>query len=51
MASLLRDQHWLPLVQEVAKQIVAHEPDKVLALTRRWLQQPGGDTAIRFFQS
>jgi ATP-dependent DNA helicase RecG len=51
IASLLRDQHWLPEVQEVAKAIVAHEPKKALALTRRWLQQPGGDTAIRFFQS
>lgn len=51
IASLLRDQQWLPLVQEVAKQIVANEPDKAAALTRRWLQQPGGDTAIRFFQS
>lgn len=51
LASLLRDQHWLPRVQEVAKQIVANEPEKALALTQRWLQQPGGDSAIRFFQS
>jgi ATP-dependent DNA helicase RecG len=51
VASLLRDQHWLPAVQEAARAIVAQYPERVELLTRRWLQQAGGDTATRFFQS
>lgn len=51
IANLLRDQHWLPDVQQAARTIVEHHPDKVPHLTRRWLQQPDGDTATRFFQS
>ncbi|MEZ5478202.1 MAG: hypothetical protein R3E95_12175 [Thiolinea sp.] len=51
IASLLRDQHLLPAVQEAAREVVAHHPERAEQLTRRWLQQPGGDTATRFFQS
>ncbi|PID50680.1 MAG: ATP-dependent DNA helicase RecG [Proteobacteria bacterium] len=51
IANLLRDQHLLPAVQQAAREIVEHYPERVTALTRRWLQQPDGDTATRFFQS
>ncbi len=51
IASLLRDQHLLPAVQTAARDVVTHYPERVPALTRRWLQQPDGDTATRFFQS
>lgn len=51
IASLLRDQHWLPAVQEAAREVVANYPERVKLLTRRWLQQADGDTATRFFQS
>lgn len=51
IASLLRDQHLLPAVQVAAREIVAKYPQRVELLTRRWLQQPDGDTATRFFQS
>jgi ATP-dependent DNA helicase RecG len=51
VASLLRDQHWLPAVQTAAREIVAHYPERVAALTQRWLQQPDGETATQFFQS
>jgi ATP-dependent DNA helicase RecG len=51
VASLLRDQHWLPAVQTAAREIVAHYPERVEALTQRWLQQPDGETATQFFQS
>ncbi len=51
IASLLRDQHWLPAVQHAAREVVEHYADRVPDLTRRWLQQPGGETALRFFQS
>ncbi|EIJ36132.1 ATP-dependent DNA helicase RecG [Thiothrix nivea] len=51
IASLLRDQHLLPAVQVAAREIVANYPERVKLLTKRWLQQPDGDTATRFFQS
>ncbi len=51
IADLLRDQHLLPDVQQAAREIVAHYPERVTQLTQRWLQQPDGDTATRFFQS
>lgn len=51
IASLLRDQHLLPAVQEAAREIVVKHPERAAALTQRWLQQPDGDTATRFFQS
>lgn len=51
VASLIRDQHWLPAVQAAAREIVAHYPERVPLLTRRWLQQADGATATRFFQS
>ncbi len=51
VANLLRDQHWLPAVQAAARDIVANYPERVEALTRRWLQQPDGETATQFFQS
>ena len=51
VASLLRDQHWLPAVQAAARDVVAHYPERVAALTQRWLQQPDGETATQFFQS
>lgn len=51
IASLLRDQHLLPAVQAVARDVVAQYPERVEALTQRWLQQPDGETATQFFQS
>lgn len=51
IANLLRDQHLLPAVQAAAREIVAKYPERVELLTQRWLQQPDGDTATRFFQS
>ena len=51
IASLLRDQHWLPAVQMAAREVVAKYPERVEALTQRWLQQPDGETATQFFQS
>ncbi|MEB4590899.1 ATP-dependent DNA helicase RecG [Candidatus Thiothrix sp. Deng01] len=51
IASLLRDQHWLPAVQVAAREVVANYPERVGLLTRRWLQQENGATATRFFQS
>ncbi|WP_020395503.1 ATP-dependent DNA helicase RecG [Thiolinea disciformis] len=51
IADLLRDQHLLPEVQKAAQYLVERHPDRIPALTRRWLQQPNGDTATRFFQS
>ncbi len=51
IASLLRDQHLLPAVQIAAREIVARHPEQIELLTRRWLQQAGGDTATCFFQS
>lgn len=51
IASLLRDQHLLPAVQTAAREVVAHYPERVEALTQRWLQQPDGETATQFFQS
>ncbi len=51
IASLLRDQHLLPAVQTAAREIVAQYPERVAALTQRWLQQPDGETATQFFQS
>ncbi len=51
VANLMRDQHLLPDVQLVARNIVEHYPERVKPLTQRWLQQPDGDTATRFFQS
>lgn len=51
IASLLRDQHWLPAVQTAAREIVAQHPERVALLTERWLQRVGEDTATRFFQS
>ncbi len=51
VANLMRDQHLLPDVQLVARDIVEHYPERVKPLTQRWLQQPDGDTATRFFQS
>jgi ATP-dependent DNA helicase RecG len=48
---LLRDQHWLPAVQMAAREVVAKYPERVEALTQRWLQQPDGETATQFFQS
>lgn len=51
IASLLRDQHWLPAVQAAAREVVAKYPERVELLTRRWLQQEDGETATRFFQS
>ncbi len=51
IASLLRDQHLLPAVQTAARDVVAHYPERVEALTQRWLQQPDGETATQFFQS
>lgn len=51
IASLLRDQHLLPAVQAAAREVVAKYPERVEALTHRWLQQPDGETATQFFQS
>nr|HPQ96416.1 helicase-related protein [Thiolinea sp.] len=51
VASILRDQHLLPAVQETARTIVEHYPERIPQLIRRWLQQPGNETATRFFQS
>ena len=51
IASLVRDQHWLPAVQTAARDIVANYPERLEALTERWLQRVGEDTATRFFQS
>ncbi|MEZ5534332.1 MAG: ATP-dependent DNA helicase RecG [Thiolinea sp.] len=51
IASLMRDQHLLPDVQQAARDIVENYPERVAQLTQRWLQQPDGDTATRFFQS
>nr|CAA6826381.1 MAG: ATP-dependent DNA helicase RecG (EC [uncultured Thiotrichaceae bacterium] len=51
IADLMRDQHLLSDVQIVARDIVDHYPERVALLTQRWLQQPDGDTATRFFQS
>ena len=51
VASLLRDQHLLPAVQQAAREIVARYPERAALLTQRWLQRVGEDTATRFFQS
>jgi ATP-dependent DNA helicase RecG len=51
VASLLRDQQWLPDVQTAAQEIVTHYPERVELLTERWLPKVGEDTALRFFQS
>lgn len=51
IASLLRDQHLLPAVQQAAWEIVNQHPQHIPALLQRWLQQPDGDTATCFFQS
>ncbi|MCB1637398.1 MAG: ATP-dependent DNA helicase RecG, partial [Thiothrix sp.] len=51
VASILRDQHLLPAVQETARTIVEHYPERIPQLIRRWLQQPDDETATRFFQS
>jgi ATP-dependent DNA helicase RecG len=51
IASLMRDQHLLPDVQQAAREIVEQYPERIGQLTQRWLQQPDGDTATRFFQS
>ena len=51
VASLLRDQHLLPAVQQAAREIVARYPERAALLTQRWLQRVGEDEATRFFQS
>ena len=51
IASLLRDQHLLPAVQQAAREIVARYPERAALLTQRWLQRVGEDAATRFFQS
>ena len=51
IANLMRDQHLLPEVQQATQDIVANYPERVELLAQRWLQQPDGDTATRFFQS
>ncbi len=51
IAQLIRDQHLLPAVQDAARDIIANYPERVPALTQRWLQQANGATATQFFQS
>lgn len=51
IADLVRDQHWLPAVQAAAQEMVTDYPERIPLLTQRWLQQPDGNSATRFFQS
>lgn len=37
IADLLRDQHWLPRVQQAAELLLAHHPGHVEPLIRRWV--------------